>query len=546
MKQVSSLFGFLFTILFSFAQTGKNSVPDRPKLVVGIVVDQMRWDYLYRYLDRFGEGGFKRLMREGFNCENTMLNYIPSYTGCGHATIFTGSVPAIHGIAANDWIDQLSGNSVYCTSDSTVQALEVAGAVDGKMSPRNLLVTTITDELRLATNFQSRVIGVSLKDRASILPAGHLATAAFWLDDASGKFITSDYYLKELPVWVKKFNDRKRIDALIEKGWTTIYPINTYKNSEADSNSYEGVYPGEQSPVFPHDLKSAYQKDKSSFRQMPFGNDLTLEFAKEALTAYSLGGGAFTDFLTINFASTDYVGHLFGINSIELEDVYIRLDRNLADLLSTLDAKLGRGKYLVFLTADHGAAHAIGFMKKHNLPADFWFEQPLADSLNKMLRSVFNVERLVRAVMNYQVNFDMGKISSLNLNYDAIRKVTVDYLNRQPGIEFAVDASRVGESSLPEPIRTMVMNGYHFKRSGGVQIILNPGWFEAYHLTGTTHGTWNAYDSHIPLLWYGWNIRQGSSNRPMNMTDIAPTLAALLKIQMPNGNVGKPIEELMK
>jgi predicted AlkP superfamily pyrophosphatase or phosphodiesterase len=546
MKKVATLFLFLFSMVFVFSQNTKQANVQRPKLVVGIVVDQMRWDYLYRFYDRYSNNGFKRLLKEGLSCENTMINYIPSYTAVGHSTIFTGSVPALDGIAGNDWIDQLSGKSMYCTFDSTVTPLGNASAVDGRMSPRNLLTTTITDELRLATNFKSKVVGVSLKDRASILPAGHEANAAFWLDDATGNFITSTYYMKALPDWVIKFNDKKRIDQLIANGWNTLYPVNTYKQSDEDNVDWEGRYVGETSSAFPHDLKSVYAKNKSSFRQTPFGNTITLEFAKEALDAYQLGRGTATDFLTINFASTDYVGHQFGINSIEIEDVYLRFDRDLADLLQTLDNKIGKGQYLVFLTADHGAANAIGYMKAHNLPADFWYQRPLADSLNKVLAEKFQSAQLVRSISNYQVNFNLDKIASSNIDFDAVKKFTVEYLQRQPGIAFAVDMAAVGRPPVPEPLKTMMINGYNFKRSGQVQIVLNPGWFEAFSKTGTTHGTWNPYDTHIPLVWFGWKIKPGRLNREVYMTDIAPTLAALLHIQMPNGCIGHVIEEVVK
>ncbi|MGN6164550.1 MAG: alkaline phosphatase PafA [Flavisolibacter sp.] len=518
----------------------------RPKLVVGIVVDQMRWDYLYRYYDRYTTDGFKRLMNDGFSCDNTFINYLPSYTAVGHTTIFTGSVPSLHGIAGNDWTDQLTGKSVYCTSDSTVQSVGAASAADGKMSPRNLLTSTITDELRLATNFQSKVVGVSLKDRASILPAGHLATAAFWLDDASGNFITSTYYMQQLPAWVNQFNEKKRIGQLVEKGWNTLYPLNTYKQSDADAQPYEGLFYGEKSSVFPHDIKAAYAKSKSSFRSTPFGNVLTAEFAKAALNAYDLGKGSATDFLTINFASTDYVGHMFGVNSIEVEDTYLRLDKELSGLFKTLDEKVGKGQWLVFLTADHGAAHAINFMKEHEMPADFWYTRPLTDTLNKILTAKFETPGLVRSIRNYQVNFDLNKIDAAHLDFDAIKKTAVEFLQRQPGIAYAVDMAAVGRVPVPEKIKMMMTNGYNFKRSGQIEIVLNSGWFEGYSKTGTTHGTWSPYDTHIPLLWYGWNIKHGKTNREVYMTDIAATVAALLHIQMPNGCIGHVIEEVEK
>ncbi len=308
-RQKLVIFCFLFSCLISHAQTKTETGGlSRPKLVVGIVVDQMRWDFLYKYYNRYGNGGFKRLLNEGFSYENTMINYLPSYTAVGHTTIFTGSVPAIDGITGNDWIDQLSGRTTYCTEDSTVKSVG-AESEEGKMSPRNLLVSTITDELRMATNFKSKVVGVSLKDRAAILPAGHTANAAFWLDDASGFFITSTYYMSQLPSWVTQFNQGKKIDQLLANQWTTLYPVNSYTESDADDQPYEGKFADETTSVFPHKVKDLYQKNKAIIRVTPFGNTLTLDFARAAVEGYQLGKGDATDFLTINCASTDYVGH---------------------------------------------------------------------------------------------------------------------------------------------------------------------------------------------------------------------------------------------
>jgi predicted AlkP superfamily pyrophosphatase or phosphodiesterase len=540
------VFSFFVLNLFASAQNAnESSTINRPKLVVGIVVDQMRWDYLYRYYDRYGNDGFKRLLNEGFSCENVLINYLPSYTAVGHSCIFTGSVPAINGITGNDWFEQLSGKRMYCTADSTVTSVGNESE-DGKMSPRNLLVSTVTDELRLATNYQSKVVGVSLKDRAAILPAGHTANAAFWLDDASGHFISSSYYMQKLPDWVNQFNNSNAIGKLIQNGWNTLNPINTYIESDSDAESYEGKFPGENAPVFPHKINEVYQKNKGSFRATPFGNSLTLNFAEAAVEGFQLGRGTATDFLTINCASTDYVGHMFGPNSIEIEDTYLRLDKELANFFHFLDEKVGKGQYTVFLSADHGAAHAIDYMKKHELPADFWYDKPLADSLNKILVEKFQVEKLVRTIMNYQVVFDLNKIDQQHLDFDAIKKIVVEYLQKLPEVAYAVDVAKIGELPIPEPLKTMITNGYNFKRSGPIQIILNQGWFEMYSKTGTTHGTWNPYDTHIPLVFMGWGIHHGSTNITYNMTDIAPTVAAMLHIQMPNGCIGKPIEEVLR
>lgn len=531
---------FFLTILPALAQPVK-----RPKLVVGIVVDQMRWDYLYRYYDRYdNNGGFKRMLNEGFSCENTFINYIPSYTAIGHTTVFTGSVPAIHGIAGNNWIDQASGKNVYCTDDSTVLGVGTASAA-GKMSPRNLLATTVTDELRLATNFQSKVIGVSLKDRASILPAGHNPTGAYWFDDATGNFITSTWYMSELPKWVSDFNARNVPGKLTSVPWTTLYPINTYKQSTADDVKWEGKFKGETTTAFPHNLAELYKTDKDVIRSSPFGNTLTLNFAQAAIDGNNLGGGAATDFLTINCASTDYVGHKYGPNSIEIEDVYLRLDKELGAFYRYLDQKVGKGNYLVFLTADHGAAHAINFMKEYKMPAEFLELRKITNSLNQALNDEFGAEKIVLSNTNYQINFNKQVIKDKKLDYDAIKKASLKFLKEIPELQFVIDIENIGTEPIPETIKQMTINGYNNKRSGTIQVIPYPAWFEGSPGgTGTTHGTWNPHDTHIPLVWLGWGIKPGKSNREVYMTDIAATVAALLHIQMPNGCIGKAITEI--
>lgn len=530
MKKVTLSCLLLVLATTSFAQL------QRPKLVVGIVVDQMRWDYLYRYYDKFGNDGFKRLLGAGFSCGNTLINYLPSYTAVGHTTIFTGSVPSIDGIAGNDWRIQATGKTTYCTDDSTVSTVGAPGNA-GKMSPHNLWVTTVTDELRLATNFQSKVVGVSLKDRASILPAGHNPTGAYWLDDASGNFITSTYYKKELPDWVNDFNKEKNIDKLIANGWNTLLPIGQYTESTQDNEPWEGKYKSVSAPTFPYDLKKIYAVNKESLRASPFGNALTLQFAEAAVAGEQLGQGNQTDFLTINCASTDYTGHQFGPNSIEVEDVYLRLDKSLGEFFNYLDNKVGKGNYMVFLTADHGAAHAEGFMKANKMPAGFAVKAPL----NEYLQSKFGVARLAIGLDNDAISFDNNLIASKGLDKEKIKQATIDFLQQQPQILYAVDEAKAAEAPVPQPIRDMIVNGYNRQRTGDVKFILQSGFLPESVKTGTTHGLWNPYDTHIPLLFYGWKIPHGESNATVYMTDIAPTVAALLHIQMPSGCIGKPI-----
>ena len=526
-------------VLFAQKSTTASTQLERPKLVVGIVVDQMRWDYLYRFYNKYENGGFKRLLNEGFACQNTMINYIPSVTAIGHSTIFTGSVPSIHGIAGNDWIDEKTGKSVYCTDDATVKGVG-ADTKAGKMSPRKLLATTITDELRMGTNFQSKVVGVSLKDRASILPAGHNPTGAFWLDDASGRFITSTYYMNELPTWVNAFNDSKPIDELIKYGWNTLLPIGEYTESTNDDVPWEGILKGAEKPVFPYDTKKAYELDHGSLRQMPFGNSLTLQFARAAVDGYQLGQTNSCDFLTINCASTDYSGHLVGPNAIEIEDVYLRLDRDLATFFSYLDQKVGKGNYLVFLTADHGAVNAEGYLEANKMPTGL-LGKGFDEAIGDMLQKKFNAEGLVTAIDNFQVYFNKARIDSLGLDFDKIKATTVDFLHHKEGIQYAIDQDKISLTSIPATIKEMMINGYNQQRSGSVVMITKPGWLPGNIKQGTTHSVWNPYDTHIPLLFMGWKVRHGYTTQVTHMTDISATLAALLHIQMPSGCIGQPI-----
>jgi predicted AlkP superfamily pyrophosphatase or phosphodiesterase len=550
MKFRSLLFAVFLIATGASAQTKKTtaavSALPRPKLVVGIVVDQMRWDYLYRYYDRYQAGGFKRMLNEGFTCENTLIPYIPTVTAIGHSSVYTGSVPAIHGMAGNDFIIQATGKSMYCTADSTVNTVG-STSVAGKMSPRNLLATTITDELKLATNFRSKVIGIALKDRGGILPAGHVANAAYWFDDASGNWISSTFYMNDLPAWVKTFNSQKNAEKYLNQDWNTLYPINTYVQSAPDNSpKYEGKFGGTEAPTFPIKTSVLYKGNAGMIRSTPYGNTLTLDLAKAAVDNEQLGKNVVTDFLAVSLSSTDYVGHQFGPNSVEVEDTYLRLDNDLSAFFTYLDAKVGKGNYSVFLTADHGAAHNPQFLIDHNLPAGYWDETAARTQLNKLLEDKYKVKNLVLGLNNYQVNFNNTVIAKEAISEEALKADCIAALQKQAGVAYAVDMQRVQAANIPEDLRTRIINGYNAERSGTIQIILKPGWYGGHGGTGTTHGTWNPYDAHIPLVFMGWGIKHGSLVRETHMTDIAATLAALLHIQAPSGSIGAPIGEVLK
>ncbi len=522
----------------------------RPKLVVGVMVDQMRWDYLYRYYDLYGEGGFKRLLGEGMSCENTQINYIPTVTAVGHTSVYTGTVPSVHGITANSFLVESTGQWLYCVEDHSVQGVGGEGAA-GQMSPRNMLASTVTDELRLATNFHAKTIGVALKDRAAILPAGHAATAAYWFDDDTGKWITSTYYMEQLPAWVEAFNRRDLAAQYLNQDWNLLYPAEAYTQSTADDNRYERPFTPGTAPVFPI-LTSQLFKEQSYglIRTTPFGNTLTLDMAKAVVENERMGQSADTDFLAVSLSCTDYIGHQFGVNSVEVEDTYLRLDKDLGGFLTFLDQAVGEGNYTLFLTADHAGAHNINFLKDHGIPADKWTSDLARAALDSLIQTKYGVSGAIRSLSNYQVHLNREMLDAAGADFRQVKADIIRFLQEQPGVAYAVDLEQVSVATVPQVVRERVINGYHHGRSGAVQFIVRPGWTDVGSNDvplGSTHSVWNPYDAHIPLLFYGWGVDGGGRqlNREVYITDIAPTVAALLHIQMPNGCIGKPIEEVI-
>lgn len=521
------------------AQQVSASTVQRPKLVVGIVIDQMRWDYLYRYQKRYTEGGFNRLLNEGFSCENTAIPYVPSVTAIGHTCIYTGSVPSIHGIAGNNFVKD--GKKVYCTDDNTVTPVGTTSKA-GLMSPRNLWVTTIGDEMKTASNGRAKVVGVALKDRASILPAGHNPNGAFWFDDKTGNFITSSYYMDKLPEWVETFNSKLLPKRYLSEKWNTLYPKGTYAESTSDNNEYEnGIREGVDATL-PLNLPALYKKYGFGItRNTPFGNSLTFDMAKAAIDGEQLGDDDETDLLTVSCSSTDYIGHQVGTHAIETEDTYLRLDKTIADFLSYLDTKVGKGNYLVFLSADHGAMNNARFLLDRRIPAGSWDAAAVAKRLNEALAKDYaNVGDLVKTVMNYQVFFNRDVIKNKHLDFAKIKQTVVDVLKEDSCVLYACDMEKIMNEPVPEAVKTKMVNGFNRERSGDVIVVLKPN-FYAHGMKGTDHGAWNAYDTHIPLVFMGWGVKHGSTTKPTFMTDIAPTIAALLHVQAPNGCVGQSV-----
>ncbi len=532
-------FYLFFVTKISSQKTSFNSL-FRPKLVVGIVIDQMRYDYLYRYWDKYGEDGFKKLLREGYSFDNTHYNYVPTYTAPGHASIYTGTTPAVHGIVGNDWFSRENTKNIYCVSDETVTALNGSEAA-GKMSPANLLSTTVGDEIRLESNMNARVIGIALKDRAAILPAGHTANAAYWFDAKTGNWMSSSYYFKKIPNYVTIFNAKNLTKKYMSQSWNTLVPMSQYIESTEDDTAYEGLFEGEAKPVFPHNLSEIYKKSGAgSIATTPYGNTLTKDFAIATLEAEQLGKGKFTDMLTVSFSAPDLVGHKFGPNSIETEDTYLRLDFELADFLKYLDKNIGKQNVLVFLTADHGVIQVPKFLSDRKIPTGKFRGKELMDSLSLFLVNDFG-DSLVSQYINQQIYLNHNLINQRKINVTNLENKIINYLLTRDGVSNVVSATSLQTQSFQNTVFQRVQNGFHPRRSGDIAIQLFPGWIDNDLKTGTTHGSSYTYDTHVPLLWYGWKIPSGSSEKAVEIIDIAPTISNLLHIAFPNGATGKPL-----
>jgi predicted AlkP superfamily pyrophosphatase or phosphodiesterase len=540
MKQILVLLLLTQTV---FAQKQSGPALKQPKLLVGIVVDQMRHDYIYRYWSKYSKGGFKKLVGEGYFFRNAHYNYVPTYTGPGHASIYTGTSPATHGIIANDWFVKETGQMMYCTDDKTVKPVGTENKA-GLMSPKNLLVTTLGDELKLSTGQQSKVFAISLKDRSSILPAGHSANGAFWFDGTIGKFISSSHYMSQLPAWLNDFNNRGLAKQYLTNGWQTLYSLDTYSESIADKNNYEKAPNKKDTAIFPYkyDLQLA-KNDYEILKSTPFGNTITKELAIACLKAEGLGKGKQTDMLCISFSSTDYVGHYYGPRSVEVEDVYLRLDKDLEELINTLDETVGKDNYTIFLTADHGACDVPSHLKDLKIPGGYINEEELGKTLKTYCQSMYG-DSLISKMVNQQLFLNESKMVALKLDKMKVEHTLADYLLGIKGVAEAYPSDVLRyENFTDNSFKYLIQKGYNHVRSGNVAFAYNPAWME-YMPKGTTHGASYSYDTHVPVIFYGAGIPKGSSLKKVNVVDIAPTVSMMLHMSFPNGTTGKPLEEL--
>ncbi|HSP41118.1 MAG TPA: alkaline phosphatase PafA, partial [Gillisia sp.] len=505
---------------------------------------QMRYDYLTRFWNKYEEGGFKRLIGEGFNFKNAHFNYIPTYTAPGHASVFTGTTPQNHGIIGNNWYSKVEKKDVYNAGDDNVQSVGTASNA-GKMSPHRMLVTTVADENRMFTQMRGKTIGIGMKDRGAILPAGHTANAAYWFQGRDeGKWITSTFYMKDLPTWVKEFNNSGKADSYI-KVWNTLYDIETYVESGTDKNEFEGGFSGQT--TFPYDLKKLGGKDDKYelVKVSPYGNNLTTDFAIAAIEGEDLGQDENTDFLTISYSSTDYVGHNFGVNSKEIQDTYLRLDQDLSRLLNYLDENVGNGNYTVFLTSDHGGVDVPAYLSSLNIPGGYFDNSGFKGKLDSFIEDEFDETDLIEMVSNYQVFFNYNALRDADIKAADLENTIAHFILQYPQVSNVYTRSQLQSGSFTNGTAMLIQNGFNQKRSGDVVMVLKPSTI-VYSETGSTHGSGFSYDTHAPMLFFGRGIPQGSSLERAEIIDIAPTISALLGISNPNAATGKPLSVMLE
>ncbi|AEW87243.1 type I phosphodiesterase/nucleotide pyrophosphatase [Flavobacterium columnare ATCC 49512] len=525
------------------AQTPKiNAEVKRPKLVVGIVVDQMKMEYLNRFYSDFSENGFKRLLRDGFTYHNMHYNYMPTFTGPGHASIYTGTTPAIHGIVGNEWFNKATGKNLYCTDDTDVSTVGNGTEQEGKMSPKILQASTITDELKLSTNFKGKVIGVSVKDRGAILPAGHFADWAFWFSK-TGNFISSTFYGKSLPSWVTQFNNEKNYEKYLNQNWDLLKDKTAYNESLPDDNPYEGKLNKKQA-FFPYSLSELTKPgDVGILRTTPFGNNFLADFAQKTIENEQLGKDEDTDFLTVSFSATDYIGHMYGPRSIELQDTYLRLDQTLASFLQYLDLNVGKDNYLLFLTADHAGAENVMHLKDNRYDVEDTNEKNIEHAIAEFTKTQFG-ENLLVLYDSFNVFLDKAKIKEKGLELSKVKNAVKEFLYTQKHVKRVYDENEIIAGSVADNYLNFVSKGYDPVQNGELIIVDKPAYMQ-YQTTGTSHGSPYSYDTHVPCLFYGWGIKKGENFDKKDITQIAPTLALKLKTTLPNSTDAIPLTEIL-
>jgi hypothetical protein len=548
MKKVifSSLTLFLLNTFLSAQETA--IIPsEKPKLIIGIEISQFRYDFIPRYWDKFGEDGFKKLINRGSYCENTSYNYLFSDLGVGSATIASGTNPAMHGIVAGSWYNNLRDEIINYVFDSKVST--IGGEYDaGQYSPHNLMTTTWADEVKIASNFKSKVISVCLDPAPAIFSAGHTADAAYWFDSKNGTWISSSFYLDSLPQWVVDFNNKELANTYLDNEWSTLLPMSNYTASLLDNNEYEkGMFGHKVFPYVIKDLSKKFNKKEKYevLRYTPYGNNLTKDFAISAIVNEELGQDEFTDVLTLSFTVNERIGNLYGPLSVEVQDLVLRLDKELAHLLDFVDKTIGKENVLVYLTAEHGIVHVPEYLQDNKIPAGYFNASSAISLLSSYMNNIYGKGDWIKQYHGQQIYLNRTLIEDANMNLSDVQTNVANLMLQFSGVANTVTSTTLQNTNFTEGIFKTMQNGYNQKRSGDVLIHLKAGWAENPDLNGEFAAPYG-HDHRVPLIWYGWKIGRNSVKRPVDLTDIAPTISTLLEISYPNSASGEPILEIIE
>lgn len=547
-------FRFHFTLLVAFlfqsiCTSAQPSIPsEHPKLIVQVVVSQMRYDYLQRYSDKFSEGGFKHIMNEGTFCRNARYNYLLTQSLPGLATIATGTNPNVHGIVSNRWFDPLTSAEVNAIADQRVRTVG-GNYFNGMYSPKNLITSTIGDEIRMI-NPRSKVIGISLEPSSAIISSGHNANAAYWLDRERGIWISNTHYVDSLPAWVDSLNVKGYGELYLKRDWNLLNPLESYFESDTatvkDPNALKRITAKLSRMV--SGMVQQFRKpikDYSPLFETPYGNSFTKDMAIAAIIGEDLGKDKHTDFLSITFTTTRTIGQKFGPHAIETEDAFLRLDRELEHFIAFLNSEIGRHNYLLVVTSDQGVGATPEHLEKSKIPGGYFEPEKAIMLLSSYLNVVYGTASWVLGYQEKQIYLNRRLIEDSNLSLRDFQDRVGSFMLQFTGVANAVTAYNLQSSNFTNGIFEKFQNSFNQRRSGDVIINLEPGWVERSKNITSANSPYN-YDTHVPLMWYGWKMKRKQVLTPVDMSDVAPTISTLMGIGWPSGATGKPIREIIE
>jgi len=542
--------GFLFRwstalfllLVFSVSLQAGKPLNERPKLVVRVVIEQMRYEMLLRYWDKFqDETGFKKLVSHGTLCKNTQLDYAITERAPGFATLTSGANPSAHGMIADYWYNRLSDETAYCIEDKRTSAI---GSVDERhgFSPRHLLNGTLGDEMKML-NPKSKVFSVSLHPISAILGAGNISDGAFWFEDKTGNWITSSYYRDSLPEWTHEFNNKGLQDTYMNRQWKKLMPDTNYTSSLPDENDSEEGFLLIYKNHFPYNLSLLKSKSRTYkyLKYTPFGNTYTKDFVHSLIINESLGQDHHTDMLTVSFAGSAYVNEIFGARSMEMEDLYLRLDQQLGHLIGFLEDQVGKDNFILLLTADRGCSDSYEYRDQQNMPARKFKPKHGLSLMKSYLNIVYKQEPWIKSYTKRQLYLDHGLVDQHRISLADMQETVSNFMVKKSGITYAVKASTLQESDFSEGLYEKLQHSYHPTRSGDIFLGLEAGSIEQTVSSGSVYN----YDNHIPLIWYGRGIGKGEIQTKIHLRDIAPTISMLINIPLPEAAEGQPILELL-